>query len=111
VNPVLVNLDKVVIFPDWGQHYPLCRVSCLLRIGFDHAPIVLDTGEGNVVKGSHFHFEKKWFLIPYFKEDIFRNMAETFLSQKDKCALDVWQWVMAQLTKFLRGYGDNIRGE
>jgi hypothetical protein len=51
VNPILVNLDKVLIFLDWGQHYPLSRVPCLLRICSDDAPIVLDTGERNVVRG------------------------------------------------------------
>jgi hypothetical protein len=59
VNPVMVNLDRILISPKWDQHFPLCKVSCLMRVGLDHAPIVLNTGEEKEVRGgAHFHFEK-----------------------------------------------------
>jgi hypothetical protein len=69
--------------PAWGVHFPLCNVVCLRMVGSDHAPIMLSTGEDKV-KGAHFYFEKQWLLIPNFKEEVFRNIAKTFLSNKFK---------------------------
>jgi hypothetical protein len=74
-----------------------------MRVGSEHAPIVLDTWEGNAAKRAHFHFEKEkqWLLMPSFKE-VFNNIAETFQSHKYNGALDMWKVVMTQLRKFLR---------
>jgi hypothetical protein len=106
----LVNLDRVLTTPDWGQHFPLCKVDSLMRIRSDHAPIRLDTGEEEVLRGAHFHFEKQWFLIPSFKVEVIMNMAETTLGQRFDSTLDLWQVMMAKLRKILRGYGANLRG-
>jgi hypothetical protein len=38
--------------------FPLCRVSCLVRVGSEHAPIILSTGDMEKVQEAHFHFEK-----------------------------------------------------
>jgi hypothetical protein len=38
--------------------FPLCRVSCLVGVGSDHAPIILSTGDMEKVQEAHFHFEK-----------------------------------------------------
>jgi hypothetical protein len=107
----MVNLDMILISPEWGQHFPLCKVSCLVRVGSDHAPIMLNTGEENVVRGAHFHFEKQWLPLPNFKEEVFMKMAESMLAHRDNCALDMWQWMMAHLRNFLRGYEANIKGD
>jgi hypothetical protein len=50
-------------------------------------------------------------LIPKFKVVVFCNIVGIFLFHKCRSALDMWQIVMAQLRKFLRGYGSNIRGD
>jgi hypothetical protein len=76
-NHIRVNLDRVLMDPAWGMHFPLCNVVCLRRVGSNLTPILLSTGEDNIVKGAHFHFEKQWLLIPNFKEVVFRNIAET----------------------------------
>jgi hypothetical protein len=55
--------------------------------------------------------EKQWMLIPKFKVVVFCNIVGIFLFHKCRSALDMWQIVMAQLRKFLRGYGSNIRGD
>jgi hypothetical protein len=38
------------------------------------------------------------------------KMAESMLAQTNKCALFMWQRMLAQLRKFLRGFRANIRG-
>jgi hypothetical protein len=48
-------------------------------------------------------------LIPEFKVVVFCNTAEIFFFHKYRSDLDMWQIVMAQLRRFLRGYGANIR--
>jgi hypothetical protein len=71
---------------------------------------LLKSGEGDKVRSSYFHFEKQWFLEEDFKEVVYNNLAETFLSHTYKGALDMWQLMMGHLRKFLRGYQANIRG-
>jgi hypothetical protein len=56
-NPVMMNLDRILISPEWAQQFPLCCSSSLVRVGSSHSSI-LSTGEGSVVGGSQFHFEK-----------------------------------------------------
>jgi exonuclease III len=50
VNPVMVNLDWVLMSPEWTQHFPLCSVASLVRIGSDHAPLILNIEEGSVAR-------------------------------------------------------------
>jgi hypothetical protein len=38
------------------------------------------------------------------------KMAESMLAQTNKCALFMWQRMLAQLWKSLRGFRANIRG-
>jgi hypothetical protein len=71
----------------------------------------VDTGEEQVVRGSHFHFEKQWFLVSSFKGDVNGNMAEIVLSQRFESTMDLWHVMMANLRRFLKGYGANLRGE
>jgi hypothetical protein len=66
-----------------------------MRVVSDHALIMLDTGEDNVVSKVQFHFEKQWLLIPNSNEEVFTNIVETFLSQKYHNVLDVWKLVMS----------------
>jgi hypothetical protein len=81
-----------------------------MRVGSDHAPIVLSTTAEKEVRGAHFYFEKQWLLLPGFKDEVYMKMVEAMLAQTNKCALDMWQRMLAQLRKFLRGFGANIRG-
>jgi hypothetical protein len=106
----LVNLDRVLISPEWGQHFPLCNVLNMRRIRSDHSPILLKTEDDATIKGAHFQFEREWLLIPTFKEVVYKNMAEIFLSNNFNNALDMRQVVMANLIKFLRGYEASVRG-
>jgi hypothetical protein len=49
--------------------------------------------------------------IPVFKEKVFNNIAETFLSHRYRSAFDMWQAVIPNLRKILRSFGANVRGE
>ncbi|KAG2615462.1 hypothetical protein PVAP13_3NG057080 [Panicum virgatum] len=54
--PVLVNLDRFLM-TTWG----------LTRVGSDHSPIILDSGEHGVPRPRYFFFEKQWLLKPNFQ--------------------------------------------
>jgi hypothetical protein len=70
VNLIMVNLDRILSSPELGQHFPLCKVSYLMSLGSDHAPIMLNKSEENEFRGAHFYFEKQWLLLPNFKEGV-----------------------------------------
>jgi hypothetical protein len=82
-------MDIVLNSPEWGHHFPLCKVSYLMRVRSYHAPIMLSAGGEKEVRGAHFYFEKQWLLLPNFKDEVYK-MAEAMVSQADKCALDMW---------------------
>ena len=39
-DPTFEKLDKVFIFPDWDEHYPLAVVQALERELSDHTPLI-----------------------------------------------------------------------
>lgn len=57
---VMVNLDRILVSTDWEANFSLCHVQSLVRVGSDHNPIMLDSGEGDIFKKGSFFFEKKW---------------------------------------------------
>lgn len=48
------------------------NITHLPRVQTDHAPILLNFANGNVLRRDHrpFHFQMMWFSLPYFKEFI-----------------------------------------
>lgn len=58
-QPVMVTLNRVLASGDWELHFPLCSLKALTRIGSDHNPLVLDSGEGNIQRSYIFFFEKQ----------------------------------------------------
>jgi hypothetical protein len=45
LKPIMVNLDRFLISTDWEERFPLCMAWSLTRVGSDHSPIILDSGE------------------------------------------------------------------
>ena len=41
-------LDRVFISPDWEMMYPLCSLIAETRIGSDHVPLILSSGEDRI---------------------------------------------------------------
>jgi hypothetical protein len=68
VNPVRSVLDRVFISPEWETHFPMATLSTETRIGSDHTPLILDSGEGLLRRSNHFFFETSWLALPEFKE-------------------------------------------
>jgi hypothetical protein len=68
VNPVRSILDGVLVNREWEKHYPKVRVMTLTRVGFDHNPILLDDGVGNVNVKRRLIFESAWLTNVEFME-------------------------------------------
>ena len=72
----------------------------------------MDTGEQYKKKTRQFYFEKQWLK----EENFLEKIAEKWSHGKDKCpksaySLDKWHSLLAGLRKFLKGWGNNLRGD
>jgi hypothetical protein len=65
LNPIMVNLDRFLISTDWEERFPLCMAWSLTRVGSDHSPIILDSGEQGEPRPKYFFFENNvcWCLV------------------------------------------------
>jgi hypothetical protein len=61
-NHVMGNLDGILVSTDWEAKFPKCFVWSKTRVGSNHWPVVLDTGEKTSCKQKFFYFEKQWML-------------------------------------------------
>lgn len=65
-------LDRVFVLPDWEVLFPLSSLIAETRIGSDHVPLVLSSGEDRIRRNPRFFFKTAWFEIPGF-DAIFRD--------------------------------------
>lgn len=66
-DPILVNLDRILVPPSWELKNPLANARSITRVGSDHSPIILDDGEKMPCRQKNFFFEKQWLLLPEFR--------------------------------------------
>jgi exonuclease III len=59
LSPVMVNLDRILMPTEWETRHPLCCAWSNARVGSDHWPIFLDSGEKLLGQTNHFYFEKQ----------------------------------------------------
>ena len=88
--PIQVTLDRFFMTCSWENQFPLCSAWSLTRVGSDHCPIILDSGEQGAPRPRHFFFENKWILHPDFHSLISQKWAESSLRRPSSCSsLDV----------------------
>jgi hypothetical protein len=75
-NPVMENLDRILVSTEWEHKFPLCFAWSKAKVGFDHWPIFLDSGENSGNKQRCFSFEEQWFQEPDFVEIFERNWRQ-----------------------------------
>lgn len=68
--PIFSNTDRVFATTEWENKHPLCSVYSILRVGSDHAPIIIDTGETMQQKVRKFFFEQRWLTQEGFKDGV-----------------------------------------
>ena len=57
--PIQVTLDRFLMTCSWENQFPLCSAWSLTRVGSDHCPIILDSGEQGAPRPRYFFFENK----------------------------------------------------
>jgi hypothetical protein len=85
VNPIRSVLDRVFISPSWEAHFPMASLSAETRIGSDHTPLILDSGEGLLRRSNHFFFETSWLALPEFKEVLQGIWSKLLISPGRRC--------------------------
>lgn len=55
-NPILSNIDRILVSTDWEKHHPLSFAWCKTRVGSDHWPLLLDSGEHIMKRQKYFFF-------------------------------------------------------
>jgi mannosylglycoprotein endo-beta-mannosidase len=108
VNPVRSVLDRVFISPSWETHLPMASLSAETRIGSDHTPLILDSGEGLLSRSNRFFFETSWLALPNFKEVLQGIWSKLLISPgRRRDTIDSWHIQSASLRHYLKGWGAN----
>lgn len=107
-NPIMAGIDKVFVSTCWEAHFPGAMLSTLVRIGSDHTPLWLDCGGLSSHTQKIFRFEKWWLGVEGCAELIIQNWNQPCPCSK---AIDVCQFKIRRLRKFLKGWGINIDAE
>ena len=107
--PTFEKLDRVLVTTEWEQKYPLVTVQALTRVGSDHTPLFVDSGDhahiGNIAR---FSFELAWLRMEGFYEMV---AAEWSAPAKGNSPIEVWQNKIRHLRRFLKGWAKNQSGK
>uniref|UniRef100_C6JRP7 Reverse transcriptase domain-containing protein n=1 Tax=Sorghum bicolor TaxID=4558 RepID=C6JRP7_SORBI len=108
-NPVLAKLDRILVSTSWEMYYPTCFAWVKARVGSDHCPLVINTGEDGDSKPRYFFFDEQW-----LKREGFHSMVHNrWLYFRDdlRYSLDRWQGCLQFMRKYLRGWNLQLLGE
>ncbi|KAK1694372.1 hypothetical protein QYE76_011069 [Lolium multiflorum] len=112
LNPIRCALDRVLISPAWEAAFPLCSLTAVTRIGSDHSPLLLDSGEETPRRQPRFFFQTWWFGVRGFQELMTGKLGGYLkLLGLDRGSIDVWHRVARNSRQFLKGWGANLGKE
>ena len=110
-NPTLVKLDRILATSCWDTHFKSAFAWSKARVGSDHSPLVLDTGERRDNKAKYFYFQENWIESEGFKNLIKDKWSDIKTSFPSNCySLDVWHGCLQTLRKYLRGWDLRNKG-
>jgi hypothetical protein len=69
-NPNLVKLDRILASTCWDMHFSASFAWSKARVGSDHSPLILDTGEHRDNKAKYFYFQEKWLMLDGFDKRV-----------------------------------------
>ena len=106
-NPTLEKLDRVLISSSWEVEFPLCNLRKIPRYMSDHNPLIVRTDLHQQIGFRPFCFENSWLQ----HADFTRKIKEIWeRNVKAKSAIDSWNIKMDRVKKFLKGWGQNLKG-
>jgi hypothetical protein len=104
-NPVRSVLDIVLVSASWEGRFPLVSLCAETRIGYDHTPLILDSGDDAPLRSSRFIFENGWLMVQGFKDLLtakWRQLLEEPGCRRDP--VEVWHGMSVGLRSFLKGW-------
>jgi hypothetical protein len=105
-DPTLEKLDRVLMNDKWEGAFPLTNLKKNPRLMSDHNPLVLYTDQIMNKKGKNFCFETSW-----IHEDFLTKVKEIWdRTVSAKNATEKWYIKLSRIKRFLKGWGDNLRG-
>lgn len=103
-RPTLIKLDRILASQEWDLHFGNCFAWSKPRVGSDHSPLILDTGEHREAKANYFFFEEGWLQHEEFKGLVFSKWSEYRVQQQGSpFSLDRWHGCLQSLRNYLRG--------
>jgi endonuclease/exonuclease/phosphatase family metal-dependent hydrolase len=58
-SPTLIKLDRILVSTSWDLNYSHSFAWSKARIGSDHSPLIIDSGEQGASRPKYFFFEQK----------------------------------------------------
>lgn len=111
-DPLLVKLDRILATERWELQYPTCFSWAKARIGSDHFPILLNSGEKGDSRPIYFFFEDHWFQRTDFLEMIKKKWVEFSKNYKgDSYSMNRWHGCLQGLRQYLRGWSLRLIGQ
>jgi hypothetical protein len=105
--PTLEKLDRVLMNDKWEGLFPLTTLRKRPRLMSDHNPLLLCTGQDQKKKAKNFSFETSW---PK-QEDFICEVKEIWTkSVVTKDAIEKWYIKLNRIKKFLKRWGDSLKG-
>jgi hypothetical protein len=96
-------LDRVLVSNAWEDKFDLTTVVAAPRLGSDHNPLLLDTGDGLAFQQHYFRFSSHWLNQAGFKEWLHSQWPARYKYDP----LDHWHIVSSKLRRAIKGWGQN----
>jgi hypothetical protein len=108
----MVTLDRILVSTKWEDKHPLYFAWNKTRVGSDHWPIFLDSGENSMKRQKHFFFEKQWLMEQDFLsvfEKMWVNCTDRFRNLS--YSMDFWYKCLCAARQYLKGWSANKSSE
>lgn len=88
-HPTLIKLDMTLVSSCWDISHPSSFAWANTRVGSDHSPLVLDSGEHRGNKTKYFYFQERWFL----ENDFNGLIGDKWGRKKGLCRIILILWI------------------
>lgn len=106
-DPTLERLDRILINEKWELQFPLTNLRKIPRFLSDHNPLILCTEQEQATKKKAFCFETSWLKHHDFLPKIHEIWGKHI---QGKNAIETWIIKIKRVKKFLKGWGQSLRG-
>jgi hypothetical protein len=106
-DPTLEKLDRVLMNDKWEAIFPLTNLRENPSMMSDHNPLLLCTEQNTVKRSRKFCFETSWLKHEDFLPKIKEIWGKPITIQN---ATEKWCIKLGRIRKFLKGWGDSLRG-